>query len=146
MYFNVESESWDDSMGAHHMKNNRNRNVQGVETSFAHNPDETDCDPANKNFNLDGSTIEANSSSVVVCDGFNGNVSSAFSRPNSNHCSSPPAASDAQQNTSSGLAVRNGNSKDSKQFQGKTSPVAVPRSNRSSHHRHESSSSASIGR
>lgn len=133
VYFNVESESWDDSMGANHMRNGRSKTTQVVDNiTFAHNQDETDCNPAKKNCNLDlGTLIHDPIASIHPPQ------SSSNSRPHSNqHISSAP--------NSSGLSTQNGNS-GSSQCQGRTSPVAVPRSNRSSH-RHESSSSASIGR
>ncbi|CAL8109799.1 unnamed protein product [Orchesella dallaii] len=144
-YFSVESESWDDSLTVQHLKNDRNKNVQGLDSSFAQKQDETDLGPANKNNALGGSTSEALSGGrAVVSDGFNGN-NSLTSIVYSN------AKSDAVVPTSSNsscemLAPVNGNGVDAKHHRhGRTSPVAVPRPTRSSHHRHESSSSASIG-
>lgn len=162
VYFNVESESWDDSITAVNHMRHRNGSrkkessctVQGLETlplssssSFAHNSDETDC----------RSTAAAATTS-------NGNLdlASLIQEPTTTPCSSIPnhhhpqcstqSRPDSSQlhnhTTSSAICVPNGNGScaEENQCQVRTSPVAVPRSNRSSHHRHESSSSASIGR
>lgn len=131
VYFNVESESWDDSLGAKHLR--KRKNSQGIDTPIAHNHDETYGCPVKSNGSVDlGSFIHDPVSSIQPSQ------CSSNSRPNT---SSQHVKVTTPTNAKAGM---NGNhSSEVKQCQGRTSPVAVPRS---SHNRHESSSSASIGR